>query len=180
VTLSVNMSISKMQSTYHWLYIGLFLKNFASLTHTAVSLCSSPHRYTKQRFSHTFSHNLCTSLSANCLQVINVSIQPSKVGMVAGSVDGIDDRCVGSGIFTSSMLVSIVAVGKGVSATRADTACCGVVVRGVVVASNLADDVRVSREGCTSAGEVYRSRTKARRYVSQRRGISWAVVGGAR
>ena len=40
---------------------------------------------------------------------------------------------------------------KGISATRASTAGRGVVVRGVVVASNLADDVRVSQEGRTAA-----------------------------
>jgi len=107
----------------------------------------------RQRFSHTFSHSLCTSLSASCLQVIKVSIQPSSVGMVAGSVDGIDDRCVGSGIFTSSMLVSIVAAGKRYKCYAGESACREVVVRGVVVALNLADDVRISQKGRTLAEE---------------------------
>lgn len=59
--------------------------------------------------ARTFSHSLCTSLSASCLQVIRLSIQPSRVGIVAGSEAGADDSCIGSGILTSSMLVSMVA-----------------------------------------------------------------------
>jgi hypothetical protein len=58
----------------------------------------------------TFSHSLCTSLSASCLHVMSVSIQPSSVGIVAGSEAGADDSCICSGILTSSMLVSMVAV----------------------------------------------------------------------
>jgi hypothetical protein len=57
---------------------------------------------------HTFSHSLWTSLSASCLHVMRLSIQPSSVGIVAGSEAGADDRCTGSGILTSSMLVSMV------------------------------------------------------------------------
>lgn len=56
--------------------------------------------------SPTLSHNLCTSLSASCLQLIKLSIQPSSVGMVVGSVAGTDDICIGS-VLTSSMLVSM-------------------------------------------------------------------------
>jgi hypothetical protein len=43
------------------------------------------------------------------LQLIRLSIQPSSVGIVAGSEAGADDNCIGSGILTSSMLVSMVA-----------------------------------------------------------------------
>ena len=59
--------------------------------------------------SHTLSHSLCTSLSANCLHCIRLSIQPSRVGIVAGSDAGADESCIGSGIFTSSMFVSMAA-----------------------------------------------------------------------
>lgn len=60
--------------------------------------------------SPTLSHSLCTSLSANCLQLIRLSIQPSSVGIEAGSDGGAEDSCMGSGIFTSSMFVSMMAV----------------------------------------------------------------------
>ena len=63
----------------------------------------------RKHVSHTFSHSLCTSLSASCLQLMRLSIQPSRVGIVAGSDAGADDSCMGSGILTSSMLVSMVA-----------------------------------------------------------------------
>jgi hypothetical protein len=56
--------------------------------------------------AHTFSHSLCTSLSASCLHVIRLSIQPSSVGIVVGSVVGTDDIGMGSDL-TSSMFVSI-------------------------------------------------------------------------
>lgn len=58
------------------------------------------------KVSPTLSHNLCTSLSASCLQLIKLSIQPSSVGIVVGSVAGTDDICIGS-VLTSSMLVSM-------------------------------------------------------------------------
>lgn len=54
----------------------------------------------------TFSHSLCTSDSASCLQVIKASIQPSKVGIVVGSRGGAAGRSVGTRP-TSSMFVSI-------------------------------------------------------------------------
>jgi hypothetical protein len=55
---------------------------------------------------HTFSHSLWTSTSASCLQLIKLSIQPSKVGIEAVSVEG--DSLEGSGTLpTSSMLVSM-------------------------------------------------------------------------
>jgi hypothetical protein len=66
-----------------------------------------------QELSHTFSQSLCTSLSASCLQVMRLSIQPSRVGIVVGSVVGADDSCMGSGIFTSSIFVSMVAGAVG-------------------------------------------------------------------
>jgi hypothetical protein len=62
-----------------------------------------------QTMSHTLSHSLCTSLSASCLQLMRLSIQPSSVGIVVGSEAGADDSCMGSGILTSSILVSMVA-----------------------------------------------------------------------
>jgi hypothetical protein len=65
--------------------------------------------FLRQAVSHTFSHSLCTSLSASCLQLIRLSIQPSSVGIVVGSDVGADDSCMGSGILTSSMLVSMAA-----------------------------------------------------------------------
>lgn len=55
---------------------------------------------------HTFSQSFCTSTSANCLQVIRLSIHPSKVAMGAASDAG--DNLAGSGALpTSSMLVSM-------------------------------------------------------------------------
>lgn len=54
----------------------------------------------------TFSQSLCTSASASCLQVIRLSIHPSRVGMVVGSVVGAGARSVGTRP-TSSMLVSM-------------------------------------------------------------------------
>jgi hypothetical protein len=71
-----------------------------------VRMCRD-HAY--EQLSHTFSQSRCTSLSANCLQLMRLSIQPSRVGIVVGSVVGADDSCMGSGIFTSSILVSMVA-----------------------------------------------------------------------
>jgi hypothetical protein len=57
---------------------------------------------------HTFSQSLCTSTSASCLQLIKLSIQPSKVGIVAGSrLTGASSA--GAGRPTSSMLVSMTA-----------------------------------------------------------------------
>ena len=56
----------------------------------------------------TLSQSLCTSFSANCLQLIKLSIQPSKVGIDAGSVAG--ERRGGSGtlaISTSTIFESI-------------------------------------------------------------------------
>lgn len=49
---------------------------------------------------HTLSHNLWTSFSANCLQFIRLSIQPSKVGIDAGSEAG--ESRVGSGSLPTS------------------------------------------------------------------------------
>lgn len=49
---------------------------------------------------HTLSHNLWTSFSASCLQFIKLSIQPSRVGIDAGSVAG--DNLCGSGAFPMS------------------------------------------------------------------------------
>lgn len=54
----------------------------------------------------TFSQSLCTSDSASCLQVIKLSIQPSSVGMVVGSVGGAGAISVGTRP-TSSILVSM-------------------------------------------------------------------------
>lgn len=65
--------------------------------------------YLRERVAHTLSHSLCTSLSASCLQFMRLSIQPSRVGIVVGSDVGTDDICMGSGILTSSMLVSMIA-----------------------------------------------------------------------
>lgn len=62
-----------------------------------------------RQMSRTLSHSLCTSLSASCLQLMRLSIQPSSVGIVVGSDVGADDSCMGSGILTSSILVSMVA-----------------------------------------------------------------------
>jgi hypothetical protein len=59
------------------------------------------------RAAHTFSQSRCTSLSANCLQVMRLSIQPSSVGIVVGSVVGTDETGMFSGILMSSMLVSM-------------------------------------------------------------------------
>jgi hypothetical protein len=57
----------------------------------------------------TFSHSLWTSVSASCLHCIKLSIQPSRVGIVAGSrlaeVSSVGTRP------TSSMFVSILAIG---------------------------------------------------------------------
>ncbi len=53
----------------------------------------------------TLSQSLWTSTSASCLQVIKLSIQPSSVGMVAGSA-WTGDRSAGA-LPTSSMLVSM-------------------------------------------------------------------------
>jgi hypothetical protein len=75
--------------------------------------------------AHTLSHSLCTSLSASCLQLIRLSIQPSNVGIVVGSEVGADDSCIGSGIFTSSMLVSMVA-GGAPGVVGGVVACCDV------------------------------------------------------
>ena len=58
------------------------------------------------RIVHTFSQSLCTSVSANCLHVIKLSIHPSRVGIEAGSEAG--DNLDGSGARpTSSILVSM-------------------------------------------------------------------------
>lgn len=58
----------------------------------------------------TRSHSRRTSSSANCLQVIKLSIQPSKVGMDPGSLVG--DKWCGSGdrAVSISMLLSIASV----------------------------------------------------------------------
>ena len=48
----------------------------------------------------TLSHSLCTSVSASCLQFIKLSIQPSRVGIDAGSDAG--DNRWGSGSFPTS------------------------------------------------------------------------------
>lgn len=73
---------------------------------------------------HTLSQSLCTSLSTSCLQFIRLSIQPSRVGMVVGSEVGAEESCIGSGILTSSILVSM-AVGREEGAGGV-VACCGV------------------------------------------------------
>lgn len=58
---------------------------------------------------HTFSHNRCTSTSANCLQVMRLSIHPSKVGIGAASDAG--EILAGSGALpTSSILVSMIVI----------------------------------------------------------------------
>lgn len=54
----------------------------------------------------TFSHSLCTSDSASCLHDMRLSIQPSTLGMVVGSVGGAGARSVGTRP-TSSMFVSM-------------------------------------------------------------------------
>jgi hypothetical protein len=73
-----------------------------------VAQCSSEDAiwavFLREAMSHTLSHSLCTSLSASCLQLMRLSIQPSSVGIVVGSDVGADDSCMGSGIFTSSIL----------------------------------------------------------------------------
>lgn len=53
----------------------------------------------------TLSQSLWTSASANCLQLIKLSIQPSSVGMVAGSL-GTGDTSAGA-LPTSSIFVSM-------------------------------------------------------------------------
>lgn len=95
--------------TYHWLYVGLVLQDFAGLCHSYISTAPLGCQQSPARRSRTFSHSLWTSLSANCLQLIRLSIQPSRVGIVAGSEAGAEESCMGSGILTSSMLVSMAA-----------------------------------------------------------------------
>jgi len=59
------------------------------------------------RIPRTFSHNRCTSTSANCLHCMRLSIHPSSVGIEAGSDAG--DSLAGSGArLTSSILVSMI------------------------------------------------------------------------
>ena len=55
------------------------------------------------RPSLTLSHNLVTSFSANCLQLIKFSIQPSRVGIAACSERG--GSCDGSGALLTSMSI---------------------------------------------------------------------------
>jgi hypothetical protein len=93
--------------TYHWLHIGLFLKNFSSLEATAA--ISMRLHFVSDSKQITLSHSRCTSLSASCLQFMRLSIQPSSVGIVVGSLEGTDESAMGSGILTSSMLVSMLA-----------------------------------------------------------------------
>lgn len=71
--------------------------------------CANDWRLREGKSSVTFSHNLWTSTSANCLHVIKLSIQPSRVGIEAGSDTG--DSLDGSGALpTSSMFVSMMSV----------------------------------------------------------------------
>jgi hypothetical protein len=98
--------------TYHWLDVRLVLQDFAGLSRNR-SVWGRHGQWASGWWSHTFSHSLCTSLSASCLQLMRLSIQPSRVGMVAGSDAGADDSCMGSGILTSSMLVSMVGAAAG-------------------------------------------------------------------
>lgn len=67
------------------------------------------------RASLTFSHNLCTSDSASCLQLIKLSIHRSMLGIVVGSVGGAGARSVGTRP-TSSMFVSM--LDEGLSLKR--------------------------------------------------------------
>lgn len=70
------------------------------------SVSRKPASWRKGR--RTLSQSRCTSFSANCLQLIKLSIQPSKVGIDAGSVAG--ERRGGSGtlaISTSTIFESI-------------------------------------------------------------------------
>ena len=91
-------------ATYHWLDIRLLLQNLSCL--------QSPNRQFESRprsnKEPTRSHSRRTSSSANCLHVIKLSIQPSKVGMEPGSLAG--DRWCGSGdrAVSISMLLSMV------------------------------------------------------------------------
>lgn len=60
-----------------------------------------------ERADPTFSQSLWTSDSASCLQFIKLSIQPSSVGMVVGSIGGIGATSAGT-LPTSSIVASIV------------------------------------------------------------------------
>lgn len=95
--------------TYNWLHVRLILEYFAGLWYNRCQKTQPFTIFQRERAAHTLSHSLCTSLSANCLQFIRLSIQPSRVGIVVGSDVGADDSCMGSGILTSSMLVSMIA-----------------------------------------------------------------------
>jgi hypothetical protein len=64
----------------------------------------------------TFSHSLWTSTSASCLQDIRLSIQPSRVGMVAGS--RLADVSPSGARPTSSMLVSILKMRRSQTSRR--------------------------------------------------------------
>jgi hypothetical protein len=96
---------------YHWLHIRLFLEYFSSLYANRTSAKPYEESARSMFVPITFSHNLCTSLSTSCLHFMRFSIHPSRVGIDAGSVDGTDDNCEGSGIFTSSIFVSMIVVG---------------------------------------------------------------------
>jgi hypothetical protein len=110
---------------YHWLHIRLFLEYFSSLYANRTSAKPYEESARSMFVPITFSHNLCTSLSTSCLHFMRFSIHPSRVGIDAGSVDGTDDNCEGSGIFTSSMFVSMIVVGGGSVARGFFPPCTG-------------------------------------------------------
>ena len=98
-------------ATYNGLYIGLFGQDFAGLPRLASALIGVDR-------SDTFSQRRCTSFSSSCLHFIKSSIHESSVGMDAGSVSGTTDACIGSVIFTSSMLTSMARARLAMTALR--------------------------------------------------------------
>lgn len=128
--------------TYDGLYVGLFLENLACLETGGNHVNSLPsmrahatppasaargpglgEKVTARKDDgkkRTFSHSLWTSTSASCLQVIRLSIQPSRVGMVAGSA--LDDIGSAGARPTSSMFVSIL----GIRRLRRRSECVGI------------------------------------------------------
>lgn len=122
--------------TYHRLYVGLVLEDLACLIRgnyvsvlpeDAASRIAARHQGPRavadapisrgaEGRRRTFSHSLCTSASASCLQFIRLSIQPSSVGMVVGSRAGWADSSVGTRP-TSSMFVSMARMADGCSAS---------------------------------------------------------------
>ena len=96
------------ESTYHWLHIRFLLQYLSCLQDTHIINLGTSSVPGKRK--PTRSHRRRTSSSANCLQVIKLSIQPSRVGMDPGSLVG--DRWCGSGdrAVSISMLLSIASV----------------------------------------------------------------------